>query len=77
MITFLPPPAESPLYGNSASPCPTHSFVLGYFVKSFHKEMFFNKKCIEVAEGNKSVCFCEFGKIREMCSQHAVIHVQT
>lgn len=77
MITLLPPPADSPLYRNLAFPCPVHSFVLGYFIKGFHKEMFFSKKCVEAVEGNKLVYICEFGKIRKMCSQHVIVHVQT
>lgn len=50
--------------------------MLGYFVKGFHKEMFFNKKCIEAVEGNKLVYTYEFGKIRKLCSQHVILHVQ-
>ena len=76
VITFFPPPADSPLWGNSAVPCPTHSFVFGNFFKGFHKEMFFNKKHIEAVEGNKLVGICEFGKTRKMCSQRAIMHVQ-
>ena len=76
VITFFPPPADSPLWGNSAVPCPTHSFVFGYFVKGFHKEMFFNKKHIEAVEGNKLVGICEFGKTRKMCSQRVIMCVQ-
>lgn len=77
MIAFLLPAAYSPLYRNLAFPCPDHSFVLGYFVKDFHKEMFFSKKCTEAVEGNELVCICEFGKIRKMCSQHVIVHAQT
>lgn len=64
MITFLLPPADSPLQGSWASRSPAHSFVLEYFVKGFHEEMFFNKKYIEAVEGNRLVDNCEFGKTR-------------
>lgn len=77
MITFLPPPADSPLQRNLAFPCPVHSFVLRYFVKGFHKEMFFSKNCIKPVKENKLVYICHFCKIRKVCSQHVIAHVQT
>ena len=39
--------------------------------------LFFNKKCIEAVEGNKSMYICEFGKIRNVCSGRVILHVQT